>query len=106
MKQTLAIKDLCDLQEMDTLALRSVCGGSALAFLFGGRSGAAPSPIVSFNIANLEVNNFDITNNIDKLIQQTNNQLQLSQIQVSAGDGAEINVLSGQDLNGNNSSNA
>ena len=105
MADKLIIRDLIDTRQLNSTDLCDIRGGLASSFLFGAMSGVK-TPSVVFNIGNFEVNNFDITNNIDKLIQQTNNQLQLSQITVEAGDGADINVLSDQGLNGSNSSNA
>lgn len=103
MANRIVIQDLTDIRTMDAKAQRAICGGVASAFLFRSR----PSPIVpsiNFNVANMEVNNYEITNYIDQLISQTNNQLQLSQINVDAGDRAAINILSDQGLNGRNTS--
>jgi len=104
MTGTIVIKNLPELFDMDQKARRAVVGGGVSnAFLF--RSATRSSQgLVNLNIGSVEINNFNISNNIDKLIQQTNNQLQLSLINVSAGDGAAINIASNQGLEGSNSS--
>ena len=104
MTGTIVIKNLPELFDMDQKARRAVVGGGVSnAFLF--RSATRSSQgLVNLNIGSVEINNFNISNNIDKLIQQTNNQLQLSLINVSAGDGAAINIASNQGLDGSNSS--
>lgn len=96
----LKISNLEHCTELEKTAQRSVIGGGVSnAFLFRSAPRLAQLPM-NLNIANLEINNYDI----DKLIQQTNNQLQLSTINVNAGDGASIIIDSMQGLNGSNSS--
>ncbi|MEJ2419654.1 MAG: hypothetical protein P8Y45_22555 [Exilibacterium sp.] len=107
MTTSIAINNLPEIAELSPSKLGSVWGrGVANSFLFRSTPRAPrPQTIMNFNIDTFEVNNFDITNNIDKLIKQTNNQLQLSQINVEAGDGATIDIFSNQGLSGANSSN-
>ena len=101
---TITLKDLPINETLDQQALGRIRGGAlATGFLF--RSRPQPmAPSFTMNVANLEVNNYDVTNYIDQLVQQTNNQLQLSKISIQAGDGASIDVLSDQGLEGSNSS--
>jgi len=104
MTGNIVIKNLPELIDMDLKAQSAVIGGGVSnAFLFRSASRSSQG-LINLNIGTVEINNFNITNNIDKLIQQTNNQLQLSLINVAAGDGAAINIASNQGLNGSNSS--
>jgi|GEM_PF-6476965 len=103
MANRIVIQDLTDIRTMDAKTQSAICGGVASSFLFRSRPSSI-MPSINFNVANMEVNNYDVTNYIDQLINQTNNQLQLSQINVDAGDRAAINILSDQGLNGRNSS--
>jgi len=104
MTGNIVIKNLPELFDMDKKAQSAVIGGGVSnAFLFRSAFGSSQGR-VNLNIGSVEINNFNITNDIDKLINQTNNQLQLSLINVSAGDGAAINIASNQGLNGSNSS--
>ncbi len=104
MAQTIVIKDLSNLRNITTKASRTICGsGIASSFLFRSASRQLPTAVY-LNIGNFEVNNYEITNNIDQLISQTNNQLQLSMINVEAGDAAKISIASDQGLSGSNNS--
>ena len=102
MAQRIVIKNLTGIQDINKQARSAVWGrGVSNSFLFRSASGS-PQSAFNLNIDTLEINNYDITNNIDTLIQQTNNQLQLSTINVAAGDGAAINIASNQGLSGSN----
>ncbi len=104
MAKIIKLNDLPASRTLDSQALGRIHGGAlASGFLFRSRP-RSMQPSINFNIENFEVNNYDITNYIDQLVQQTNNQLQLSTINVEAGDAAAINILSDQGLNGSNSS--
>jgi len=104
MARHITINNLPHIRNLDQEARSAVRGcGVSNAYLFRSAPRMAQVPM-NLNIENLEINNYDITNNIGKLIQQTNNQLQLSTINVNSGDGSAINIDSNQGLNGSNSS--
>lgn len=106
MATTIILKDLTDIRSIDSQRQATILGrGVASSFLFrSSPSARGATPVFNLNVDNLEVYNYEINNYIDKLISQTNNQLQLSMINVEAGDAAAINIISDQGLSGSNNS--
>ncbi len=99
MASKIEIKDLAYYEALSQKELAGVRGGLAEGFLFRTRSSSSlPVQNTYFDIENLAINNFDITNNIDKLIRQTNNLTQLNVVDVIATGGSNVDVVVDQGI--------
>ena len=97
MARQIVIKDLAHIHDIDHAGQAGVVGrGVSNSFLFSSPiPGRSQAPVLNqfLTIENLEVNNFETNNFIDKLINQTVNQNQLNLVSVQAGDGGvSVNV--------------
>lgn len=105
MKKQIVIRDLAHIHDLDQTQRAGVLGrGVSNSYLFSSpMGGGSQSPILNqfLTIENLEVNNYETNNYIDKLINQTVNQNQLNLVSVQAGD-AEVNINVNQGQTGSN----
>ncbi|MEH6570374.1 MAG: hypothetical protein V7709_14935 [Halioglobus sp.] len=100
MSNQIVIRDLEFFQDMDRSHQAGVLGrGVSGSYLFSSAPGRSQAPVFNqfLTIDTFEVNNYETTNYIDKLIHQTVNQNQLNLVNVQAGDGGvSVDLNQGQ----------